>query len=150
MSLFTVFIIIFAAIMLIIGLLWLISWLTGTRQENNPDMDVIKPAENISETKPKSKSSVVPQPVAPRESDDLTVIEGIGPKIAGMLNENGITAFAQLAEVKVIILEAMLKEANLQISNPGTWPEQAVLASEGKWDELQKLQGELKGGRLVA
>ncbi|HBY69766.1 MAG TPA: 50S ribosomal protein L21, partial [Flavobacteriaceae bacterium] len=28
-----------------------------------------------------------------------------------------------------------------------TWPQQAQLAADGKWDELEKLQDELDGGR---
>ena len=28
-----------------------------------------------------------------------------------------------------------------------TWPQQAKLAAEGKWDELKKLQDELSGGK---
>ncbi len=30
---------------------------------------------------------------------------------------------------------------------PGTWPEQAKMAAEGKWDELKKWQDELNGGK---
>jgi hypothetical protein len=31
--------------------------------------------------------------------------------------------------------------------NPGTWPKQAELAAEGKWDELKAWQEELDGGK---
>jgi hypothetical protein len=81
-------------------------------------------------------------------ADDLTRIEGIGPKIAGMLQQAGITNFAQLAAVDVSRLQEILKAAGLTaLADPTTWAEQAKLATEGKWDELQKLQDELKGGR---
>ena len=30
---------------------------------------------------------------------------------------------------------------------PDTWPEQAGLAAAGKWDELDRLQDELDGGK---
>ena len=30
---------------------------------------------------------------------------------------------------------------------PGTWPRQAGLAHEGKWEELSKWQDELDGGK---
>jgi predicted flap endonuclease-1-like 5' DNA nuclease len=58
--------------------------------------------------------------------DDLQRIEGIGPKISGLLQAAGIT-----------------------IADPATWPEQARLAAAGRWDELEILQEELKGGRRV-
>jgi endonuclease III len=80
--------------------------------------------------------------------DDLTRIEGIGPKIAEMLKQVGITNFAQLAAVDVSRLKEILEGAGLSaLADPTTWAEQAKLAAEGKWDELQTLQDELKGGR---
>ena len=33
---------------------------------------------------------------------------------------------------------------------PGTWPEQAKMAHEGRWDELKKWQDELDGGKVAA
>jgi predicted flap endonuclease-1-like 5' DNA nuclease len=36
-------------------------------------------------------------PAAPGTGDDLTRIKGLGPKIAGLLGEFGITSFAQIA-----------------------------------------------------
>lgn len=37
------------------------------------------------------------EPVAPIEPDDLTVLTGIGPKLAASLAERGVTRFAQIA-----------------------------------------------------
>jgi len=79
--------------------------------------------------------------------DDLVAIEGIGPKIAGVLKAAGITTFADLAATDVERLSEILHEANLRLADPTTWPEQAQLAAEGKWDEFKALQGSLKGGR---
>ena len=31
--------------------------------------------------------------------------------------------------------------------DPTTWPQQSALAAEDKWDELNTLQDELKGGK---
>ena len=31
--------------------------------------------------------------------------------------------------------------------NPGTWPKQAKLAAEGKWEDLELLKKHLKGGK---
>jgi predicted flap endonuclease-1-like 5' DNA nuclease len=88
-----------------------------------------------------------PPPPAP---EDLKVIEGIGPKISSVLQAAGITTFAQLAEASSGQLEQILKEADpnlLRLAKPATWPEQAKLAAEGKWEELDKLQDELHGGQ---
>lgn len=86
-------------------------------------------------------------PVEPSAPDDLKMIEGIGPKIAGLLNEAGISTFAQLAAADVADLNALLEKASLRIANPATWPEQAALAARGDLDGLQALQDSLKGGR---
>ena len=82
----------------------------------------------------------------PSEPDDLTRIEGIGPKINQLLQDAGITTYAQLAQADVATIDSKLDESGITFANPGTWPEQAQLASEGKWDELAILQDELKGG----
>jgi predicted flap endonuclease-1-like 5' DNA nuclease len=86
-----------------------------------------------------------PEPVTP---DDLRKIEGIGPKIASVLNDAGIFTFAQLAEASVEQLNKIVREdAGITIAFPDTWPEQAALAAAGKWEELESLQDSLKGGR---
>ncbi len=81
------------------------------------------------------------------EPDDLKKIEGIGPKISGLLMEKGIKTFAQLAEKDTEEIQAILDDAKIRIANPTTWAEQAKLAANGAWDSLEKLQDELKGGR---
>jgi len=79
--------------------------------------------------------------------DDLTRIEGIGPKVAKVLNAAGITTFSDLANAKTQVVQEELKAAGLQMMNPEGWIEQAALAAKGDWSALEKLQGELKGGR---
>lgn len=87
----------------------------------------------------------VPQPKA---VEDLTRIEGIGPKIAAVLNQNGITTYAQLAELDPERITEMLKASGgrFGMARPETWPQQAALAAAGKWDEFTKLTDELVGG----
>ena len=90
-------------------------------------------------------ASVEPKPAV---ADDLTRIEGIGPKISGLLQEAGISTFAQLAGTSVERLGQIIAQADLTaLADPSTWPEQAKLAAEGQWDRLSALQDELKGGR---
>ncbi len=92
-------------------------------------------------------SKAVPQ-TAPSTEDDLKKIEGIGPKIEAALKAAGIRTFAELATKTPAELQALLDEAGFaRISNPETWHEQAALAAEGKWEELQAFQATLKGGR---
>jgi predicted flap endonuclease-1-like 5' DNA nuclease len=80
--------------------------------------------------------------------DDLKLIEGIGPKIEGLLHAEGIKTFAALVDTKVEVLKAILDAAGprYRIHNPSTWAEQAKLADAGDWAKLQKWQDELKGG----
>ncbi|NOZ50945.1 MAG: DUF4332 domain-containing protein [Chloroflexi bacterium] len=78
--------------------------------------------------------------------DDLTRIEGIGPKISGILHEAGIHTFAQLATGDVATLQSTL-EGKVRIFFPDTWPEQAALAAKGDWDALAALQDTFKAGR---
>jgi ribosomal protein L30 len=85
---------------------------------------------------------------APAQADDLELIEGIGPKIAAVLEAAGIVTFADLAAADTSrLVEILQQEPNLRSADPGTWPEQAALAATGKWDELKLLTEQLKGGR---
>ncbi len=83
------------------------------------------------------------------DQDDLKAIEGIGPKIAELLHNGGITTWRALADTEVSRLQDILDAAGsrYQLADPGTWPQQAALAAEGRWRELQILQDELTGGR---
>jgi predicted flap endonuclease-1-like 5' DNA nuclease len=56
--------------------------------------------------------------------DDLTVVEGIGPKITELCNAIGVTTWAQLAATEVDTLQSMLNDAGsrFQMHKPGSWP----------------------------
>lgn len=84
-----------------------------------------------------------------RGPDDLVLIEGIGPKIAEILNVAGINSFAELAATSPERLGAILQAAGprYRLADPGSWPEQARLAAAGAWDQLQVLQDRLSAGR---
>jgi len=79
--------------------------------------------------------------------DDLKKIEGIGPRVASLLNDSGIVTFAQLAEIPVDKLIEILETNKLQMMDPTSWPQQAKLAADADWGALEKLQGDLKAGR---
>lgn len=81
-------------------------------------------------------------------NDDLQIIEGIGPKIASILNTSGIRSFRRLAGTSVDNLREILDKAGIShIADPGSWAEQAQHAAEGAMDKLQELQERLRGGR---
>ncbi len=81
-------------------------------------------------------------------ADDLKIIEGIGPKIAQLFNENGVNTWYQLSKTPVERCQEILNIGGkrYEIHNPGTWPKQSGLAFEGKWKELNDLQDYLDGG----
>lgn len=93
------------------------------------------------------KKADAPKAAAPK--DDLTIVEGIGPKIAELLNNAGIVTFADLAKAKPAAIKKVLEAAGkrYQMHDPATWPKQATLARDGKSAELAALQAELKGGK---
>jgi predicted flap endonuclease-1-like 5' DNA nuclease len=83
------------------------------------------------------------------KADDLTIIEGIGPKIAELLINADISTFAKLAATKPTDIKAVLEAAGkrYQMHDPSTWPQQAALARDGKTAELNQLQDQLNAGR---
>jgi large subunit ribosomal protein L17 len=83
------------------------------------------------------------------DSDDLTKVEGIGPKTSELLKNSGISTFAKLAETETEKISEILTEAggSFKSRDPKTWAEQAKMAADGKWDELKKWQDELDGGK---
>ena len=97
----------------------------------------------------------VPKKAAPKaktsaKGDDLTKIEGIGPKLKSIFHEAGVATFADMAAKSADELREIMIEAGgnrYARFNPETWPAQAKLAAEGKWDELKKWQDELDGGK---
>lgn len=100
------------------------------------------------EDKAPAKKAPKAEKAAPK-GDDLKKIEGIGPKIADILAEGGITSYADLAKSSVEAIAQLLAAAGgrYKAHDPGTWPKQAQLAADGEWDALKKLQDELNGGK---
>jgi len=84
-----------------------------------------------------------------KHGDDLTIIEGIGPKIDELFHANGVNSFAKLARLGVPDMLEILDRGgpHFQLANPGSWAAQAALASENRWLELKRLQDELIAGR---
>lgn len=83
-----------------------------------------------------------------RDRDDLTLIEGIGPKIEEVLLAAGINTHAKLAVAGVDELRLLLDGAGpaFKIANPATWPRQAGLIVRNDWAELRRWQDVLIAG----
>lgn len=84
----------------------------------------------------------------PAQPDDLTRIEGIGPKIEAILNAADVVTYAQLAQYAPDNIREILRLAEFRApADPSSWPEQARLADREAWDELEALQERLVAGR---
>ncbi len=82
------------------------------------------------------------------KKDDLTLIEGIGPKSAEALAAAGLDSFEKLSKASEEEIKKILSEASSSLAHldPQTWAKQAEMAHEGKFDELKAWQDELDGG----
>ncbi|MCI1268091.1 MAG: 30S ribosomal protein S1 [Saprospiraceae bacterium] len=112
--------------------------------EKTPKNELFETSESEAEVKPKTKAKA-----KSTTGDDLKIIEGIGPKIAELLNADGINTFEELANAEISKIQTVLDNAGsrYRMHDPSTWPQQARLAFEGKMDELKVLQDSLKGGK---
>lgn len=144
-----IWILVFLALVAFVAfMLWW--WLRGEEEEE--EEEAVSPAgpEPVAAVHVVEEVEEAKVSLAPPQPDDLKVVEGIGPKISGVLQAAGITTFAQLAATDVGRLKQILEEESptlLRLADPTTWPEQARLAAGGEWEALEKLQDELKGGR---
>jgi Helix-hairpin-helix domain len=113
---------------------WLLSWLLNRFFGRTQVQEVSAPA---------------PAPVvATPRVEDLTKIEGVGPKIAELLRGNGIDSFARLSRTDVARLWSILEKGGtrFRLANPGTRPAQAEYAVRGDWAGLKRYQDELYVG----
>ncbi|UCD44827.1 MAG: hypothetical protein JSV27_12070 [Candidatus Bathyarchaeota archaeon] len=82
--------------------------------------------------------------------DDFTHLDGVGPKISATLRSAGVKTFAKLAAKEVEDIKEILVARNpslLRLSDPTTWPVQAEMAAEGRWEALKALQEDLRERR---
>jgi predicted flap endonuclease-1-like 5' DNA nuclease len=88
-----------------------------------------------------ARSRPAPQPAAPaaaaEPAQDLTQIKGIGPRIASILNDGGITNYAQLEHANGGELRQIIATGGaLPPAAIDSWPTQASYASRGDWSGL--------------
>jgi len=119
-------------VLVLFALIVLIGWWVSRNRASQPMGQQETPAEPATEAK---------------AADDLTVLEGIGPKVSKVLNDIGIMSFADLAAADSDNVQQALNGAGMQYMDPAGWIDQAKLAAAGDMEGLTKLQDELKGGR---
>lgn len=88
------------------------------------------------------------------EPDDLKRIWGIGPKIEILLNLRGITTFEHLAAADHMALENILEAAGPRYKMSKynvveSWNDQARMAADGRWQDLDSYQAKLSGMRRL-
>jgi len=108
-----------------------------------PKTKAVAPKAEVKKAATKAKPAVK-KPTG--KADDLKKIEGIGPKIAETLVAAGIATYADLAKAKPAKISEIIEGVRGN-HVPDTWPQQAELAADGKWDELKALQDKLDGGK---
>ncbi len=108
------------------------------------------PKKEVAEKKaaPKKAAAKKAAPAKKSGADDLTKIEGVGPKAAEAMVAAGLATFADVAKSTEAKIQKILDESEgrFGMMKPATWPKQAKMAADGKWDELKKWQDEMDGG----
>jgi small subunit ribosomal protein S2 len=118
-----------------------------SEKNNGKDKDEDSNKEDkTAEAKPAKKAEAAPK--AEAKADDLTKIEGVGPKAAEALAASGVKSYADLADADAEKIKEILTEASSTLAHldPTSWPKQAKMAADGKWDELKEWQDSVKGG----
>jgi predicted flap endonuclease-1-like 5' DNA nuclease len=142
----------------IVGLIlgWLLNWLLSRWMRKDPPTaqtaQFAAPAPAVVPAPPKPEgidlAAAAVAGFSLKGPDDLIIIEGIGPKIKELFNQNGVNTFAQVAKMSVAEMSAILDKGGprFKLANPGSWAQQALLASENRWTELKQLQDQLYAG----
>lgn len=114
--------------------------------EKERDIDIAK--QDLSNFDKKKASAIFGKNI---KFNDLKIVEGIGPKIASLFVQNGIKSWRSLSQTSIADCRGILKDGGkrYEMHQPDTWPKQAQMALEGKWEELLKWQDELDGGKEV-
>ncbi len=80
--------------------------------------------------------------------NDLTLIEGVGPKIAQLCIARGLSTWWSVANADLELLRSMLADGGpkFQVHDPTSWPQQARLLANGQWEKFKTLADALRGG----
>ena len=104
-----------------------------------------EPAPAPAKTPARKAPARKPPPIVP---DDLTLLDGIGPKIAAALVAAGVDSFAKLANAVPENLERIVREAGVRmVGHADSWLRQAELAAAGDMEGLARFQAEMRSRR---
>src|SRR3990170_1698783 len=106
-------------IIVIIVLVWW--WLSRKPAEATPPPATEAPATKAPATEAPATKAPAPMVAEAQKSvpDDLTMIEGIGPKISALLRAAGITTFAKLAATETSQIQQILTAGSIRLADPG-------------------------------
>ncbi len=133
---------------IIILVIFVLFWLVF---RSRPEEEVKTPQTVAPKEDEPIRAGEIPAEVAsaPLQPDDLTLIEGIGPKINTILHTAGVNTFTQLAALEPEKIMEILTAAGIRLADAKTWPEQARMAAAGEMERLRAYQDTLKGGRVA-
>jgi len=131
---------------------------TTTETPTGAIVTIIPPDEDDAANSKKAVATSVeddqpaPAPVAEAQAeatpDDLTTLEGIGPKIAQALVAAGYDTFAKVAAASMDDFREALEASGVNFApSAESWAEQASFAASGDMEGLQALQDRLVSGR---
>ncbi len=109
------------------------------------DLNALSPQTNANINKLVSKGSqeVKISDFSNTPKDDLTKITGIDNDVEFALNKEGILSWEDIINTRVSTLEGLVKDTIAALDHIPTWQQQAELASNGDWEQLEKLQKKL-------
>jgi predicted flap endonuclease-1-like 5' DNA nuclease len=83
------------------------------------------------------------------KENDLTLVEGIGPKIKDLFHNHNVNTWQALSQCSLEKCKEVLESGGnrYKIHKPDSWPKQAEMAAQGKWQELKDWQDQLDGGK---
>ncbi|MAS35297.1 MAG: hypothetical protein CL610_14890 [Anaerolineaceae bacterium] len=112
------------------------------------EAEVVPPA--VVEMHPETHAPVIDASAASPvdEPDDLTVVEGIGPKMSSALIDAGISTYEKLAAASEADIRTAIQAAGMRFApSVPTWSQQASYAAKDDWDGLKEYQSTLRSGR---
>jgi predicted flap endonuclease-1-like 5' DNA nuclease len=96
-------------------------------------------AENLTEPASSRVSQQETGETVAGTADDLTRIDGIGPKSAAALRAAGIDSFQKLANTSEARLIEILRAGNVRlVGSTSTWAQQAAYAARGDWEGFNR------------
>lgn len=111
------------------------------------DIAAFEAANRIVNGVPRARAGASRRKAAAADRDDLTLIEGVGPRIQSLCHAAGITTWQKMADTPVERLREILDAAGSRYTGhqPQSWPEQAA-ALAGTGERGHTMAGEARAG----